>query len=833
MKVFRLGVAWQGRALLLGLLLWSLSLTPGASQELADPLHTPRMAIPEDQRRIAAAVRAAAQLGHASGSMSAQTRVGSVRQGQAAQGLDVYLYTTAVTPATLDTLRQAGVQVLQSDTASGMVYATVDPGRLTQIAALPFVRWVGPPSYAVRRRGSVTSEGDAAMRASLARTELGLSGQGVRVGVISDSLTDLGTSVNSGDLPAALTIVNGQDGSLISDLSNEGRAIAEIIHDLAPGAQLLFHTGFPTSLDFINAVRALTAAGAHVIVDDLGFFNEPVFEDGPIAQAVIQAIQQGVVFVSAAGNDAQRHYHGVFQDFAPHATDPSMHLHDFGGGDTRLEVRIAPNALVVIFLQWPNPFDGSANTADYDLLLADAAGNTLAISNDHQINTKAPPLEAITFENTTGRTVTVGLVITRIAGPALPLSLHFNTFGRVTVANHNVPSHSVFGHPCVRDAVAVGAIDANEPDFDMLEAFSSRGPCEIFFPTREFRTKPDVVGADGVMTSLPDFTPFFGTSAAAPHVAAVAALLIEASGGPGKIPPARIANTLRLAAVDRGPTGVDNQFGYGVVDALLAAQAVRATGNTPPASSIDAPGEDLTVAPNTAVLFQGTCVDVEGQTPFTFAWDFSGVAPPSTQQHPGAITFPSVGVFPVTFTCTDATQQRDPTPATRLVTVNNLPDSRITRPNSGSAVPAGGSIEFAGICSDPDGTGEFTFLWNFGSGAQPRTSTQQNPGRVVFQTPGTSVVSFACTDAQGSTDATPALIEIVVNGTKAGGGGSGGGCTLLPGGRLNGFDLVAAIGNVLLPVLVLGLLRLWLQAQARRRQARQAPRTITAGKTLA
>ena len=171
------------------------------------------------------------------------------------------------------------------------------------------------------------------MRADLVRA-MGVTGHGVKVGIISDSLRDPATSINSGDLPATITIVNGQDGST-EDARDEGRALAEIVYDLAPGADLLFRTGFPTSVDFIAAVQELTAAGAHVIVDDIGFFNEPIFEDGPVAQAVRQAIQQGVLFVSAAGNDAQRHYQGTFKEFDLNDADPLINLNDFGGGTRR------------------------------------------------------------------------------------------------------------------------------------------------------------------------------------------------------------------------------------------------------------------------------------------------------------------------------------------------------------------------------------------------------------------------------------------------------------------------------------------------------------------
>ncbi len=807
MKALRWGCPWQGSGLLLGLLLWSLLPSPSASQERATQLHTLKAAIPDSQQRIASTVREAAKIVSQNGMATARAQMGRGMRWHSSGAMEVYIYASALTQLTLDTLRQDGVRVLRSDAHYAMVYATMPPEALAVVAARPFVRWIGLPAYSVRRTGSVTSAGDTVMRADLVRTTLGVTGKGVKVGIISDSLCDPATSINSGDLPATLTIVNGQDGCADPDARDEGRALAEIIADLAPGANLLFRTGFPTSLDFIAAVRELTAAGAQVIVDDLGFFNEPIFEEGPVAQEVRQAIQQGVVFVSATGNDAQRHYQGLFTEFDPNDGDPRLNLHDFGGGDTRLDVRIAANATVVIFLQWANPFDGSANTADYDLLLVDAAGNTLAISNDNQLQTKGPPLEHIVFTNATGQAMTVGVVVNRVAGPALPFSLNFNTFGRVTVLKHNVASGSVFGHPCVRDVLAVGAVDVNSAGFGTLEDFSAQGPCELFFPTHEFRAKPDVAAADGVSTSLPDFTPFFGTSAAAPHVAAVAALLMEAAGGPGAVSNTRIANVLRLAAVDRGTPGVDSSFGFGVVDALAAVQALRATTNTPSRSVIDSPGADLIIPPNTSVTFQGHCVDAEGDQPFTFAWNFSGVGPPTTVQNPGDITFPTTGAFPITFTCTDATGRVDPTPATRTITVNNAPESQITSPPADLTISAGTSVNFAGTCSDPDNNGPLTFLWNFGGGASPSTATQQNPPGVVFNASGTFTVSFACTDAVGTTDPSPATVRVTVSAVNTA-SRSGGGCTLRPGGQVGLTGLVDILGNMLLPVLVLGIIRM-------------------------
>jgi subtilisin family serine protease len=747
------------------------------------------------------------------GVATARAQLGRAWRVEDTMAIETYIYASTLTPATLATWHQYGVRILRSDAQFAMAYATVPLHALADVAALPSVRWMTQPAYSTRRTGSVTSEGDIVMRANLARMMPNVTGNGVKVGIISDSLCDAATSSNSGDLPATatITIVNGQDGCAVPDASDEGRALAEIIHDLAPGAALLFRTGFPTSLDFIAAVRELTEAGAQIIVDDIKIASEPVFEEGPVAQAVRQAIQQGVVFVSAAGNDAQNHYQGVFTEFNPNDGEPRVNPHNFGGGDTRLEVRMAPNATVGIFLQWANPFDGSVNTADYDLLLVNTDGNILALSNDNQLTTPVSPLEVIIFTNTTGQAMTVGVVVNRVAGPALPFSLHFNAFGRVTVLKHNVASGSIFGHPCVRDVLAVGAVDVHDAGFDTLEDFSSQGPCELFFPTHELRTKPDVAAVDGVSTSLPDFTPFFGTSAAAPHVAAVAALLLEAGGGPEVLSNARLTNILRLAAVDRGIPGVDNSFGYGVVDALTAVEALRATTNTPPRSVIDSPGADLLIPLNMSLTFQGNCVDAEGESPFTFAWNFSGAAPSTTVQNPGDIPFSTSGVFPVTFTCTDATGLVDPAPATRTITVNSLPESQIISPPADLTITAGASVNFAGACADLDNNAPFSFLWNFGGGASPSTSTQQDPQGVVFNTTGTFTVSFACTDAAGTTDSSPATVRVTASAVNvarsSSSGGGGGGCTLRPGDQSGRTALVDILGSMFLLVLVRGVMR--------------------------
>ena len=117
---------------------------------------------------------------------------------------------------------------------------------------------------------------------------------------------------------------------------DEGTAILEIVHDLAPGAALAFY-GPSTSVDMANGINALAAAGARVVVDDLGFFCEPKFEDGLIAETVRSFATGGRIYVSAAGNRAQQHYRAGYgpatgQNF-PGSHYPAVHNYLPGSTD--------------------------------------------------------------------------------------------------------------------------------------------------------------------------------------------------------------------------------------------------------------------------------------------------------------------------------------------------------------------------------------------------------------------------------------------------------------------------------------------------------------------
>src|SRR3989304_354106 len=207
-----------------------------------------------------------------------------------------------------------------------LIQAWVPFDEVEEVASLNFVKKIKPPSYGILRKGSVNSEGDGVMGSDDVREKLGFNGTGVRVGVISDGVDSRTFSQATGDLPNDVIINPDLPGS-----GDEGTALLEIIHDIAPGAELAFSDGFGTSLTFINSIDFLVDEAVDIIVDDIGFLDEPYFQDGMVAQAVEDAIEKKrVVYVSSAGNNGDDHYQKDYFN-GPLGVIPGIdNPHDFG-----------------------------------------------------------------------------------------------------------------------------------------------------------------------------------------------------------------------------------------------------------------------------------------------------------------------------------------------------------------------------------------------------------------------------------------------------------------------------------------------------------------------
>ena len=499
------------------------------------------------------------------------TTVGDLVRFDNAGNVQVYIHLESTDEASLRQVRNAVERVEIEGSEYGLVQAWVDPDDLGAVASLKAVKRITPPDYGYTKKGSRLTEGDAVHRANLVRAFSGLTGEGVKVGVISDG-ADAWTSARSrGDLPSRIEINPNQDSE-----GHEGTALMEIVHDLAPDAELAF-SGTETSLGMAQAILwlandAFEGEGADVIVDDVYYYYQPYFEDGIIAQAAADTVAGGAVYVSAAGNAAQEHYEGDFVDGGN-----GFHAFD-GSSDTSMRLQSGFRTFVI--LQWNDQFGASSN--DYDLYICRAGlspnffniQNGLCDASADIQNGNDDPLEVASLFGEDE----VDVFVKKDSGGNRRLEMFFyDSFAR----EYGVEEGSIVQHPAAEGVLAVGAVDEAEPGNDDIEPFSDRGPSRIYFPTVETRLKPDVVASDGVSVTGSGglSSHFFGTSAAAPHVAGIAALLVEAQrlADPTmtkKEVADAVTQKIRDTAIDLGPAGHDNQTGYGRADALAGVESL-------------------------------------------------------------------------------------------------------------------------------------------------------------------------------------------------------------------------------------------------------------------
>lgn len=527
-----------------------------------------------------------------------------------------------------ESLRHLGIEVFAryEFQRAGSILSTRLPLDLAEAAGqLPGVYSIDVVHKAWRHVGQVTSQGAQVLKTAAVNDSLGFDGTGITVGVLSDSYDQVSgrdhnvlsaaADVVNGDLPGANNPFNHSQEVVVFDAwpgdhyqNDEGRAMLQIIHDLAPGANLVFHRAGNTPADLAAGITALRAEGSpkslcDVIVDDFGFPEEPMFSDGPAALAAktvaTDLLLPGhpVVYVSSAGNTGDVGYEA---EFTPVDVQNPVTLTN-GRGNLKLEqvpadllfgglhnfnpkpgkVTLAQKvqvsgAEVEISFQWDDPFIPESVTSDYNLLVFDAQGNYLPdlSGTDHNTHT-GRAVEVVDLPLGDDDSITYQLAISRRAigtGEAKHLRYVVNG-GDASVKFAGYNHATTFGHNAGPNVIGVAAYAYDR--LEHPEYYSSLGPSTIYFDadgkrlaTPEVRQQPAVAAVDGVDTSFfpegplksddgtPDtdtdhdgFPNFFGTSAAAPHVAAVAALLLQAAGGPGSLTPDQVLTFLQTTAL--------------------------------------------------------------------------------------------------------------------------------------------------------------------------------------------------------------------------------------------------------------------------------------------
>lgn len=580
-------------------------------------------------------------------------RVGLQRDEQGRVLLDIK---ADVTDRLLQHIADLGGHVINNFPTSQAIRAAVPLEAVEQLAAADGVHFVKPAVRSVL--SAVDSQGDTTHQANVARTNFSVTGSGVKVGVLSDSVDLLNTSQIAG----LVNVLSGQSGEGLNN-TGEGTAMLEVVHDLAPGAQLYFATAAASEAGFSNNIIALRNAGCNIIVDDEVYLDESPFQDGPVAMAVNNVTAGGVLYFSSASNTGNQDtgtsgtWEGNFVSggAATGILAGQGTVLNFGGS---LYDTVTAGTSQGADLFWSDALGHSGN--DYDLYVLNSTGSGVdAASTTSQTGTQDP------YEGV--NTVTTGerIVIVSVVGSAAQRFMHLDVFnGELGIST----AGGTRGHNSATNAFNVAAVFAGQSypaafkggAEDPIEDFSADGPRRVFYQANgtaitpgnflatggSVRQKPDLAAADGVATDLSGaagFNLFFGTSAAAPHAAAIAALVKSLKPS---LTQAQIRTILTNSTLDIMAPGFDRDSGAGIVMATLALQAVQPDGLR------ITPGAGLTVGGPVGGPFSGTSLNFSltniGNAALT--WTLNNPASWLTASTTNGVLTPGGGAATVTLT---------------------------------------------------------------------------------------------------------------------------------------------------------------------------------------
>lgn len=658
--------------------------------------------------------------------------------------VQVYLHYRPYRAPAPSALAALGASGVRANPDLGVVQAWVPIARLHAVSALAGVTRVGVPLYGYPKLPAAThasaaatlpsgldidAEGIAAEKIALLLNS-GIKGGGVKIGVISNGIDGITASQNAGYLPQGAVGPNGviYAPSGLTGSGAEGTAMLEEVHAAAPEATLGF-CGPATTVDFLTCYNDFATWGASVIVDDLGFSGAYVYSY-PDATSFLDSITSfaqshpDISLVTATGNDRQDYYQGPYvADTSPnivslkptYTVPPStggtagrtyQSAMDFGtasggGSDAVEKVTIGHGCTggcqLYALLTWNDPVNGAGGPYDdLDLFLVKGDGTVVTSSTFDQDNTYPPssasynpPAEVLTYTNNTKSDQTLYLGVLCYACPDVGNpNFRFKLYGNLDGAgtfDYLTPG-SVAGHAGLTAEFSAAAAHSNNASGSSatIEAFSATGPYLYGDWQTGLQTtaKPDITGIDGITVSGAGgfSTPFYGTSAAAPNVAVVIALLrgqfsgaaADAAGWNALL--SGSASTGRLS--NYGVAGGAAAAGAGLVDATATAQAIDGTLS----ASITAPSASpVQINPDTPVTFTGNCAYSGAQT-LGYKWTFGGNSgiPASTKLAPDPVQYVDGGVYTVTFTCSDALQSSAATKTVEVQAAATAADQSLT-----------------------------------------------------------------------------------------------------------------------------------------------------------
>jgi Subtilase family len=489
---------------------------------------------------------------------------------------------------------------------NGMLPASFERGVSASVGASPsqtgaaFVSAPSPISHGMPEGGGAGPNG--ATRAQVLQaihgTTLTTTGAGVMVGVMSDSFNNLGGAAADemdGGLPPAANVLVLKDYP--SGGTDEGRAMMQVVHDIAPGSNLAFYSATISEQDFANGIIALANAGCKVICDDYAWPDEPFFETGVVANAIQQVEAQGVIFVTCAGNQAASAYQSGWNstnttyDYYGQTLTNTLNFGTVANPNPVQTITVGNGASALI-VQWNQPYGSITSGATNLAVVVFSNGSYVGTYDNTNDATPEPTNPFIQVNLNANQTYQIAIEVESGPVPSSPFLVkdEVYNFGMPSVYNtiDGANVGTVRGHHTSTDAITVGAVDtANTPGNGgtlQSQFFSSSGAGTQLWFNYNGSTVPNppqllspvaISGVDGIATSV--FPAFFGTSCATPTVAAVVANMPQIN------PALTLAQIEQIFQQTALPFGSALVAGAGLVDALAAVTA--AMSSSPPAGT--------------------------------------------------------------------------------------------------------------------------------------------------------------------------------------------------------------------------------------------------------